>query len=56
MDNNFKEKIDAIITELSEVNDLQIKLSVLNYMEQQASFLIWQLEDEQHLDENSRNW
>ena len=51
MDNNFKEKIDAIITELSDISDLNIKISVLNYMEQQASFMLWQLEDDERLNE-----
>lgn len=55
MDNNFKQKIDAIVTELCKVNDLNIKIDILNYMEQQASFLLWQLEDEKHLDENNHN-
>lgn len=56
MDNNFKQKIDAIITELSDITDLNNKLDILNYMEQQASFMLWQLEDERHLDENNRNY
>ena len=41
MDNNFKQKIDAIITELSDITDLNNKLDILNYMEQQASFMLW---------------
>ncbi len=56
MDNNFKEKIDTLVSEIAEVNDLNIKLDILNYMEQQASFMIWQLEDERHIDENLRNF
>lgn len=56
MDNNFKQKIDAIIAELSEVNDLNIKVDILNYMDQQAAYLLWQLEEEQHIDENLRSF
>ena len=51
MDNNLKQKVDALITEISDISDLTIKVSVLNYMEQQASFMLWQLDDEQRLNE-----
>ncbi|MDY5968595.1 MAG: hypothetical protein SPJ13_01060 [Bacteroidales bacterium] len=56
MDVNFKEKIDSILTDLSNVNDLNIKVSILNYMEQQASFMLWQLEEEKRIDEDSRDF
>ena len=56
MDNNFKQKIDALISEVCAVTDLNIKVDTLNYMEQQSSFLLWQLEDEQHIDEDSHNY
>ena len=56
MDNNFKQKIDAVITELGTVTDLNIKTDILNYMEQQASYLLWQLEDERRIDEDSRDF
>lgn len=51
MDSTFKEKVDALITEVSDIHDMTIKVSVLNYIEQQASFMLWQLEDEQRLNE-----
>ena len=51
MDNNLKQKVDALITEITEISDLNIKVSVLNYMEQQASFMLWQLDDDQRLNE-----
>lgn len=56
MDNNFKQKIDAVITELSNVTDLNIKIDILTYMEQQASYLLWQLEDEHRIDNDSRDY
>lgn len=56
MDVNFKEKIDAIVTEASKVNDLNIKIDILNYMEQQAAFMLWQLEEEKRIDEDSRDF
>ena len=56
MDNNFKIKIDELIQEVSKINDLNIKVYILNYMEQQAGFLLWQLEDECHIDEDVHNY
>ncbi len=56
MDNNFKQKIDAIITELGNVNELNIKIDILNYMEQQANYLLWQLEEEKRIDDDSRDF
>lgn len=56
MDNNFKQKIDALVTEICTVTDLTHKVEILNYMEQQSSFMLWQLEDEQRIDEDSRDY
>lgn len=56
MDVNFKEKIDRLIAEVSALTDLTHKVEVLNYIEQQAGFLLWQLEDEQRIDEDSRDF
>lgn len=56
MDNNFKIRIDELIQDLCKIDDLNIKVDILNYIEQQSSFLLWQLEEEQRIDENSRNY
>lgn len=56
MDNNFKEKIDALVTEICAVTDLTKKVEILNYMEMQSSFMLWQLEDEVRIDEDSRDY
>lgn len=55
MDNNFKIRIDQIIEDLGNIYDLNIKIDILNYMEQQAAFLLWQLEEEKRIDENQHN-
>lgn len=55
MDNNFKQKIDNLVTEICGVTSLISKIEILDYMEQQASFLLWQLEDEKHIDDDSHN-
>ena len=52
MDLKFKEKIDALISEVAAVPDL----AVLNYIQQESGFLLWQLEDEQRIDEDSRDY
>lgn len=56
MDNNFKIKIDALIQEISEIKDLKIKADILDYVERQAGFLLWQMEDELHIDEDVHNY
>lgn len=56
MDNNFKLKIDALVNEISNISDLNIKLSVLDYMEQQSSYMIWQLEEEKRIDDDSHDF
>lgn len=56
MDNNFKQKIDQLITEVCTVNDLQIKLDILNYIEQQSSYMLWVLQDEAHINEDVQNY
>ena len=47
MDLAFKEKIDSLISEVSAITDLTTKVTVLNYIQQESGFLLWQLEDEQ---------
>ena len=56
MDLKFKEKIDALISEVAAVPDLMTKISVLNYIQQETGFLLWQLEDEHRIDEDSRDY
>ena len=56
MDLKFKEKIDALISEVATVPDLMTKIAVLNYIQQESGFLLWQLEDEQRIDEDSRDY
>lgn len=56
MDVNFKERIDALTNDINSVTDLNIKTDILNYMEQQSSFMLWQLEEEQRIDEDSRDF
>ena len=55
MENNFKIRIDEIVEDLGKIQDLNIKIDILNYMEQQAAFLLWQLDEEKRIDENMRN-
>lgn len=55
MDNNLKIKIDQLTTEISKVTDLRQRIDILNYMEQQSSYMLWLLEDELHIDNDSRN-
>ena len=55
MDNNIKQKIDDIVNEIGNIKDLNIKHAVLTYMEQQAGFMLWQMEDEKHIDNDSYN-
>ena len=45
MDNNLKKKIDDIIAEISAITDLTHKVSILEYMEQQSSYMLWQLQE-----------
>lgn len=52
----FKEKIDALISEVSAITDFTTKVAVLNYIQQESGFLLWQLEDEQRIDEDSRDF
>lgn len=55
MDNNLKMKIDAIVTEISAITDLHQKIDILDYMEQQSSYMLWMLQDEEHIDNDSNN-
>ncbi|MBQ0015558.1 MAG: hypothetical protein KBT04_01055 [Bacteroidales bacterium] len=56
MDNNFKIKIDNLVDEINTVTDLVRKIEILNYMEQQASYMLWQLEEEKRIDDDSRDY
>ena len=56
MNLEFKEKIDALISEVAAVPDLVTKIAVPNYIQQESGFLLWQLEDEQRIDEDSRDY
>ncbi len=56
MNLEFKEKIDKLIAEVAAVPDLVTKIAVLNYIQQESGFLLWQLEDEQRIDEDSRDY
>lgn len=56
MDNNFKAKIDALVTEVANVTDLTRKIEILNYMEMQASFMLWQIEEEKRIDDDSHDF
>ena len=55
MDNNLKKKIDDIVAEISAITDLTHKVSILEYMEQQSSYMLWQLQDDIHIDYDSQN-
>jgi hypothetical protein len=56
MNLEFKGKIDALISEVAASPDLVTKIAVLNYIQQESGFLLWQLEDEQRIDEDSRDY
>lgn len=55
MDHNIKSQIDDILNQIAAINDLNIKHAVLTYMEQQAAFMLWQMEDEKHIDNDAHN-
>ena len=55
MDNNINQKIDELTNEISKLTDLNIKHASLTYMEQQAAFHLWQMEDEKHIDNDAFN-
>ena len=54
MNLEFKGKIDKLISEVAAIPDLVTKIAVLNYIQQESGFLLWQLEDEQRIDEDFR--
>ncbi|MCR5821876.1 MAG: hypothetical protein K6F85_03015 [Bacteroidales bacterium] len=56
MDVAFKQRVDQLVTDISNITSLTTKVEVLNYVMQQADFLLWQLEDEQRIDEDSRDY
>ena len=55
MDNNIKIKIDEVVAEISKINDLSQKIAILDYMEQQSSYMLWQLQGEEHIDHDANN-
>ncbi|MCQ2262731.1 MAG: hypothetical protein MJZ70_00440 [Bacteroidales bacterium] len=55
MDNNIKIKIDEIMEEICKIPDLNAKVDILTYMEQQAGFQLWQLEEDFRVDQNMKN-
>ena len=55
MDNNLKTKIDELVGEIAKITDLHHRIDILNYMEQQSSYMLWLLEDELHIDNDSHN-
>lgn len=55
MNNNIKIKIDEIVAEISKINDLPQKIAILDYMEQQSSYMLWMLQDEEHIDHDANN-
>lgn len=56
MNLEFKDKIDKLVSEVAAIPDLATKIAVLNYIQQESGFLLWQLEDEQRIDEDSRDY
>ncbi len=55
MDNNLKIKIDEILQEIGNIRDLNMKADILTYMQQQSGFMLWQIEEDLHVDQNMRN-
>jgi len=55
LDSTLKQKIDALVAEIATMTDLVQKVSVLEYMEREAGYLLWQLSDEIHIDADSQN-
>lgn len=55
MDNSIRKKVDELVNEICAINELNIKVAALEYMEQQAAYMLWQLEDEKHIDNDSHN-
>jgi hypothetical protein len=55
MNENLRKEIDAVIQEICQINDLNIKADLLTYMERQAAFLLWQIEEDLRVDQNMKN-
>lgn len=55
MNENLRKEIDAVIQEISQINDLNIKADLLTYMERQAAFMLWQIEEDLRVDQNMKN-
>lgn len=56
MDNNIKLRIDEILEEICKINDLNAKANILTYMERQAAFQLWQLEEDLRVDHNMKDF
>ncbi|MBR5831361.1 MAG: hypothetical protein IKY79_01960 [Bacteroidales bacterium] len=55
MDVEMKEKVDNLMNEISNLNDLNQKMELFHYILRQADYCIWSLEEEQHQFENAGN-
>lgn len=55
MDNNLKNEIDSILEKVGAINDLNMKADILTYMQQQSGFMLWQIEEDLHVDQNMKN-
>jgi len=51
----IQSEIDALLQKIGEINDLNMKFDTLTYIEQQAGFMLWQLEEDMHVDQNMKN-
>ena len=56
MDNNIRVKIDEILEEICKINDLTAKADILTYMERQAAFQLWQLEEDLRVDHKKKDF
>ena len=53
MDIELKEKIDRMMNEISNLNDLNQKMELFHYILRQTDYCIWSLEEEQRQFENA---
>ena len=55
MDIELKEKIDRMMNEISNLNDLNQKMELFHYILRKADYCSWSLEEEQRQFENAGN-
>ncbi|MBP5709471.1 MAG: hypothetical protein J6W84_00620 [Bacteroidales bacterium] len=55
MSPNIQNKIDELFQEVSNIRDLNIKFDTLTYIEQQAAYQLWELEEDMRVDQNMKN-